>query len=554
MKGKGPSYLKSAIERIYGNDDDFILIGLTGRTGSGCSTVARILQSERDQVKHSLFTGSIAESSDHRKERIVHAFFKADWTPFLLLQVRALITTFLLERSNSEATDFLRDIVKPEQVGAFQSVLQDIRAMEQRVDAGEMTAAAFFSSFLPAKSDELKTVLGENEFVRVYQRIGQNIRLSGSAYSDALVPGKFFSLAERINESVKRIREERQKNEDRTFIVIDAIRNPLEALFFQDRYASFFLMAISAPEGHRLRRLRTLRYSEDDIARLDEAEYTARDFDEEEFYSVQDIQGCLQRADIYVSNPDVFDEVSKYSDLAKQLIRFVSLIRRPGIVTPTAIERCMQVAHTAKLNSGCISRQVGAVVTDDTFGIRSIGWNDVPRGQVPCNLRSRSELLAGNDRVAYSDFERSDERYLGHFRTKSASFAIVGGTGRNDAFCFKSDYNEFKGDKNQVHTRSLHAEENAFLQLARSGASVGAGAKLFTTASPCELCSKKAYQLGIEKIYYIDPYPGIALTHVLGGGATRPTLELFSGAIGRAFHRLYTPVVPYKEELSALSE
>ena len=249
--------------------------------------------------------------------------------------------------------------MKPEQVGAFHEVLQDIRVTKEKVDRKEVTAAHFFSSFLPEKSDELKAVLGENEFVRVYQLIGQNIRLSGSAYSDALVPGKFFSLAEKINDSVKQIREERQKNADRTFIVIDAIRNPLEALFFQDRYASFFLMAVSTPEAHRLRRLRTLRYSDDDIARLDNAEYTARDFDEEEFYSVQDIQGCLQRADIYVSNPDVSDEVSKYSDLAKQLIRFVSLIRRPGIVTPTAVELCMQVAHTAKLNSGCILNRPG---------------------------------------------------------------------------------------------------------------------------------------------------------------------------------------------------
>ena len=50
--------------------------------------------------------------------------------------------------------------------------------------------------------------------------------------------------------------------------------------------------------------------------------------------------------------------------LIRSLARIVALLMHPGLVTPTKIERCMQVAMTAKLNSGCLSRQVGAVVTD----------------------------------------------------------------------------------------------------------------------------------------------------------------------------------------------
>ncbi len=78
------------------------------------------------------------------------------------------------------------------------------------------------------------------------------------------------------------------------------------------------------------------------------------------------------------------------------------------------------------------------------------------------------------------------------------------------------------------------------------------GGYLFTTASPCELCAKKAYQLGIKKIYYIDPYPGIATSHIIMGGTENPELVLFSGAIGRAFHRLYTPIIAYKDELNLI--
>jgi dCMP deaminase len=162
-------------------------------------------------------------------------------------------------------------------------------------------------------------------------------------------------------------------------------------------------------------------------------------------------------------------------------------------------------------------------------------------------------LQSGADVTAYSEFEKTDGKYLTHFTVRSKRFSIVSEQGRSAAFCFKSEYNAYTKEKNQVHTRSLHAEENAFLQMAKYGSVGIEGGFLFTTASPCELCSKKAYQLGITEIYYIDPYPGIAFSHILRGGSKNPSLILFSGAIGRAFHKLYSPIVPYKDELNALT-
>ena len=77
------------------------------------------------------------------------------------------------------------------------------------------------------------------------------------------------------------------------------------------------------------------------------------------------------------------------------------------------------------------------------------------------------------------------------------------------------------------------------------------GGKLFTTASCCELCAKKAYHLGIKEIYYIDSYPGISLDHIfnVGPAECRPDVKLFSGAIGRAYVNLYTPFFPLKDEI-----
>ncbi|WP_341666183.1 hypothetical protein [Vibrio sp.] len=74
--------------------------------------------------------------------------------------------------------------------------------------------------------------------------------------------------------------------------------------------------------------------------------------------------------------------------------------------------------------------------------------------------------------------------------------------------------------------------------------------KLFTTASPCELCAKKAYQLGIQEIVFIDPYPGIAKDHILSIGSNPPKVTQFVGAVGDAYHRLYTPLMSMKDELT----
>lgn len=224
----------------------------------------------------------------------------------------------------------------------------------------------------------------------------------------------------------------------------------------------------------------------------------------------------------------------------------------PGLITPTHIERCMQLAYNAKYNSGCLSRQVGAVITDADYSIKGVGWNDVPKGQVPCNLRDISEYCSDKNTEEYSKFELYNNKFE---KALSRICAKIKNNAEDNhdmlfQFCFKDVYNAIEGKGNQVHTRALHAEENAFLQISKYGGIGIKGGYLFTTASPCELCAKKAYQLGIKKIFYIDPYPGISKTHILDfGDKDNPEMALFEGAIGNAYLSLYAPKLPIKDEL-----
>ena len=192
------------------------------------------------------------------------------------------------------------------------------------------------------------------------------------------------------------------------------------------------------------------------------------------------------------------------------MLKLVGLIQQPGIITPTYVERMMQIAYNTKLNSGCISRQVGAVVTDSHFSVKGIGWNDVPFGQTPCSSRDLRDLNRGIDN-GFSKFElgETNHEYINKKKfnelikldfQKSATDLDKKLKGRSCSFCFKSFHNTYENKENQVHTRSLHAEENAMLQITKYGGQPLEGGNLFTTASPCELCSKKAFQLGIKNI------------------------------------------------------
>ena len=59
--------------------------------------------------------------------------------------------------------------------------------------------------------------------------------------------------------------------------------------------------------------------------------------------------------------------------ITKQLVKYITLMIHPGLIVPNDIERCMQLAYNAKYSSGCLSRQVGAVVTDSDFAVKAIG-------------------------------------------------------------------------------------------------------------------------------------------------------------------------------------
>ncbi|WP_081930578.1 hypothetical protein [Lysobacter antibioticus] len=563
-----PRDLTLAIEKAYTERTDLLVLALTGRTGSGCTTTATALTKNIDDLSVTMAGLSQIEI---RKLEICKSYAKNRWVPFKALTISTIIFSFLLQEDRNHVKEFLNSLIKGQKASqAVETICDHIEKLRNDLlyeafsklvglEHDQHFAAdawQFYAGPLSASFSELRTALSSATYASTFQTFGDNIRKSGSAISDAVDPEQVFTLITRVKRLAKAAwRHDRRIGIGSTRVVIDAVRNPLELVYLRDQFAAFFALAVTANEDHRQSRLAESGMAKRDIEILDKREYSKKSLGSYDSFVSQNLQECIQKSDLFIHNNGKPDEIELNRPLLhQQLIRYVALILRPGLVTPTADERCMQLAFVAKLNSGCISRQVGAAITDSSCSIKAVGWNDVPRGQVSCLLRDVNTLLNSRDDVAFSYYESTDKAFRTHVASEFAnSNPMKVSTGLNCPYCFKDAYNAVTKKDNQVHTRALHAEENAFLQLAKHGNSGIVGGQLYTTASPCELCSKKAYQLGITEIIYVDPYTGISSIHILavGAEANRPKLRLFGGAVGNAYHRLYESVLPIKDEFKA---
>lgn len=598
---------EKAINSIYSQRDKFVLIGLTGRTGSGCTTVANILG--RDSLVDldlKSYKTCDYNNADERKYSIIYRFMKEGnrWKKFTTIEASSIIFSFILENTYDKLFKFIdaiadkgeikdKDKLKSKIVCALEDLNEkneDIRGYENKCIDEEISDIFIQKQFSSDKLEKYKKDNADNledmislcinrckekkdkfrDVVKYYtieekssdkekkifnlytylmQYIGNYLRSSGDYSDNTEIAGKETTVANRIDLLINAIRklEYLQNGEnERCRICIDALRNSVEIQYFRDKYRAFYAIAVNTENEYRQNRL---ELSKKELQGLDSIEYPH----ENEVFYHQNIQACLEISDVYLYNPNV--ENHRYYELSEQIIKYIALILQPGLIAPTHIERCMQLAFNAKYNSGCLSRQVGAVVTGDDFSVRSVGWNDVPKGQVPCNLRCVEDFCRNKDDETFSKYELEDNLFDEVMQNTNKCLMNKSikkkKAGKCYAYCFKDVYNGLTNQKNQVYTRALHAEENAFLQIAKYGGAKIQGGKLFTTASPCELCSKKAYQLGIKEIYYIDPYPGISQKHILSfGEQDNPKMILFKGAIGNAYISLYAPRMPYKDEIA----
>lgn len=590
------SYIKS-VQSAYKERSDFILVALTGRTGSGCSTAASILHTPNfDALDLQDPRTRDFKDVDERKYNIIYNYAKeGHWQGFDIIEASSIIFSYIIESGIAAFKDYIckfREINKENQarISSLDELEREIDGLTYMFEDGANHKLEYLSAILTDESrvaeyytfyleklpslkrvfsellnhhtchEEYESRFAQTKYVKTHlytylmQIFGNNLRSSGNPYDSTYTEEHFYCVAQRIDQIVQIIRQYNRNNgQPHTRICLDAIRNPYEAFYFKDKYSAFYLISLNTEEDVRRNRLGHL--DKEELESLDKVEFDPKSQEDYGIFFHQNISACLEIADIHLYNPQ--ESVGKYYFLTSQILKYVCLMIHPGLITPTNIERCMQLASTVKLNSGCLSRQVGAVITDKNYSVKAVGWNDVPEGQISCCFRDIEGYCVNREKCTYSTFERQDSTFssaIDAMRTKLMENPSAK-HGRKVPYCFKDVYNSIRnGENNQVHTRSLHAEENAFLQLCKYGGQGIQGGRLFVTASPCELCSKKSYHLGIRDIYYIDVYPGISFSHILQQNPEYdPKLHLFYGAIGTAYTSLYTQRIAIKDELALMT-
>ena len=231
--------------------------------------------------------------------------------------------------------------------------------------------------------------------------------------------------------------------------VIDSVRHPAEVQALRSR-KGFVLVSVTAPAKVRFRRIKSRKRESDpssfrEFLRLERVESKSK------ISSDQQLNRAIQQADYTVVNSGklpVFHE-----KVAKLMMTIAKKSKRPDWD-----DYFMGIAKVVALRSNCVKRKVAAVIVKDKRVI-STGYNGTPRGVKNCNE-------GGCPRCN--------------------SFASSG-TKLEECLC-------------------SHGEENAITQAAYHGVNIG-GATIYTTFSPCLLCTKMIINSGLKEVVYNIGYP-----------------------------------------------
>jgi dCMP deaminase len=237
--------------------------------------------------------------------------------------------------------------------------------------------------------------------------------------------------------------------------IIDSIRHPAEVQVFRRR-KDFTLIRVQAPDRLRFERLRQ-RGRESDPQSWEDFQALEAKEAKSGVKTDQQLDQTIKLANVQIDNNGPLKELH---EKAKHVVLDISKKEsRPGWD-----EYFMNIAKVAALRSNCMKRKIAAVIVKDKR-IISTGYNGTPRGIKNCNEGGCPRCNA------------------------------IDASGKDLGECLCS-----------------HGEEN--VQAAYHGVSLK-GSTLYTTFSPCLMCTKMIINAGIAEVVYEAHYPFLELSLTL---------------------------------------
>ena len=280
--------------------------------------------------------------------------------------------------------------------------------------------------------------------------------------------------------------------------VIDTIKNPQELDLLRTVYRELlYVIGVYATVQDREVALRAEGLDLSDVALLmdrDSGEETAEG---------QTVEQTFPQSDFFL-------RLDSYTDtqLRLRLERFLHLILGTQIITPTRHETAMYAAASAAGNSACLSRQVGAAVTDGDGEVLGLGWNDVPRAFGDLYVTDLVDDPTGHRDKRCWNFggkcHNDEEKALLATHVVDVLAPLIKDGHHAQAAELMAKNKKLRGLIE--FSRAIHAEMHALLTALRSTGERVMGGKLFVTTYPCHVCARHIVAAGIAEVHFIEPY------------------------------------------------
>ncbi|MFH1393314.1 MAG: deaminase [Candidatus Micrarchaeota archaeon] len=280
--------------------------------------------------------------------------------------------------------------------------------------------------------------------------IREELKADGKELTRQNLIEKGNELREKFGPAILATKTTLKIQKDRNY-VIDSIRNPIEVEELK-KIKGFVLVHVTAPAEIRFERMKA-RGREEDPNTLDSFKEIEKLEMENEERTKQNLVGAFSHADRKLMN-DV--DLQELYDNVDRLLGGISEEFKVG--RPSWDDYFMNIAKEVASRSNCVKRKVAAIIVKDKR-IISTGYNGTPRGTANC-----------------------DE----------------GGCPRCNSYA--------ESGKNLDDCLCSHGEENAIVQASYHGVSIK-DSTIYTTFSPCLMCTKMIINAGILEVVYNVQYP-----------------------------------------------
>ncbi len=278
----------------------------------------------------------------------------------------------------------------------------------------------------------------------------------------------------------------------RVAYIVDQLKHPREVRLLRAIYDDlFYMVGVLSAHDRRKAFLKDLGMSTPEAEKLIDRDRKEAGSDG------QQLEKTLLHADYFINNSK-----KNLPSILGSLQRFLALVHGDPRVSPDAEERGMYAAYSAGLRSACLSRQVGAAIADEAGNVISTGCNDVPKGG-----GGLYEPGPGDQRCIHKGGLCYNDKHKEKLGLEIADVLHKEGFKQEQIVKITAAIRENTRVGALIEfSRAVHAEMDAIVGVARTGAKGIVGSTLYTTVYPCHNCARHIVAAGIASVVFIEPY------------------------------------------------